>query len=346
MDHEVRATDVAGAVQSEVTLPAVSGRPTQHPILRLVARRILLGLLTLLLVSILVFWVTLVLPGDAAQAILGRTATPESLAALREQLHLNDPAPLRYWEWLSGVIRGDAGMSLAAQVPVWDQVGPRLVNSAILLAITTAVAIPIAMFLGILAGVRRDTPFDTALSTVTLAAAAVPEFVIAIGLVVLLASVVLRILPPVSLIPPGQSPLDDPVVLVLPVLTLTIAVFPYIFRMVRASMIECMSSEYVEMARLKGMSAKRVVFWHALPNALPTTVQAIGLTLAYLAGGVVVVEYIFGYSGIGDLLVVAVTARDVPVIQLIVVLLAAVYVTVNITTDTVSLLLSPKARAR
>jgi peptide/nickel transport system permease protein len=207
-------------------------------------------------------------------------------------------------------------------------------------------AIPLALIMGIAAGVRRDHPFDHVSGTLALVAAAVPEFVIAIVLILLFASVVLRVLPPVSLVPPGASPLSDPSILVLPVATLAIAVIPYVMRMVRASMIEAMQSEYVEMARLKGMPGHRVVLRHALPNALPTTVQAIGLTLAYLAGGVVVVEYVFGYPGIGQALISAVNARDVPVIQFVVIVLAAFYIVVNIAADVTSLLLSPKARTR
>lgn len=309
-------------------------------------RRLLLGLLTLLAVSFLVFFATQILPGDAAQAILGRNATPDSLAALRAQLHLDQPAPMRYWLWFTGILRGDTGTSLATGSSVWSLVAPRLLNSAILLVLVVVVAVPLALVVGIAGAVRRDRAFDHVTGTLALMAAAVPEFVVAIGLVLLFASVVLQVLPPVSLVPPGSSPLSDPRILILPVATLTIAVVPYILRMVRASMIEAMQGEYVEMARLKGMPVHRLVFRHALPNALPTTVQAIGLTLAYLAGGVVVVEYVFGYAGIGQALINAVDARDVPAIQFIVVVLAAFYVLVNIVADLVSLLLSPRARTR
>ena len=318
----------------------------RHPLARLIARRTLLGLLTLLLVSLLVFWATQVLPGDAAQAILGRNATPESLSALREQLHLDRSPAAQYMTWLHGLLTGDTGSSLTTSSSVWDLVAPRLKNSAILLALVVVIAIPLALLAGVTAGVRRDTPFDHATSTLALMAAAVPEFVVAIALILLFASLVFQLVPPVSLVPPGESPLSNPQILVLPVATLTIAVVPYILRMVRAAIIESMNSEYVEMARLKGLTRNRVVFAHALPNSLPPTIQAIGLTLAYLAGGVVVVEYVFGYPGIGQALVTAVNARDVPVIQFIVIVLAAFYIIVNVTTDVISLLLSPKARTR
>ncbi|MDR2983898.1 MAG: ABC transporter permease [Nocardiopsaceae bacterium] len=313
---------------------------------RMVIRRILLGVLTLFLLSLLVFAATQVLPGDAAQAVLGRTATPAALHALRLRLHLDRPAFVQYWLWISGLLRGHPGLSLATQGPVWELVASRLVNSAVLLALVSACAIPLSLLAGVLAAVRRDRAFDNVSSLAALAVAAVPEFVVAIALILLLASAVFHVLPPVSLVPPGTSVLSKPNILVLPVLTLTLAVFPYIFRMIRASMIEALSSEYVEMALLKGMPLRRRVLSHALPNALPPAVQAVGLTLAYLAGGVVVVEYVFGYPGIGQGLVNAVNARDLPTIQLTVLLFAGFYVMVNIITDVISLLLTPRLRTR
>jgi len=172
----------------------------------------------------------------------------------------------------------------------------------------------------------------------------VPEFVIGIGLIIVFATVVLHWLPPVSLVPPGTSVWASPRILVLPTLTLVIAVFPYIFRMMRSSMIEVLDSEYIEMARLKGIAQRRLILRHALPNAIAPTVQVIALTFAYLAGGVVVVEFVFGFPGIGQGLVNAVFTRDIPMIQFIVVLLAAFYVVVNITADVVAVLVTPKLR--
>jgi peptide/nickel transport system permease protein len=312
----------------------------------LVIRRVLLGILTLFLLSVLVFGATQILPGDAAQAVLGRNATPAALRALRLQLHLYRPAVVQYWLWVSGLVHGNPGTSLATQGPVWDLVSARLVNSGVLLVLVSVCAIPLALVTGVVAAVRRDRAFDHASSLLALAIAAVPEFVIAIALILLLASAVFHLLPPVSLVPPGVTVWSEPRVLVLPVLTLTLAVLPYIFRMIRASMIEALDSEYVEMALLKGMPLRRRVFSHALPNALPPAVQAIGLTLAYLAGGVVVVEYVFGYPGIGQGLVNAVNARDLPTIQLTVLLFAGFYVLVNITADVISLILTPRLRTR
>lgn len=310
----------------------------------LLARRLVLGVATLLVASMLVFAATQLLPGDAARAVLGRTATPESLAAFRTQFGLDRPLLSQYWSWLSGVLTGDPGTSTANSLPVWGQVEPRLVNSLYLLVLVAIVAIPLAIALGAWSAFRRDRALDHTLTTASLAAAALPEFVVAIGLTLLFATGLFKILPPVSLVPPGTSVWADPQVLVLPVLTLTIAVIPYIFRMFRASMIQVLESEYVETARLKGVPTRRLLVKHAAPNALAPAVQAVALTFAYLAGGVVVVEFVFGYPGIGQALVNAVATRDLPTIQFVVLLLAAFYVAVNLAADVVVVLLTPKLR--
>jgi peptide/nickel transport system permease protein len=316
----------------------------RHPLLGFVGRRVFLGALTLLLVSVVVFAATQILPGDAARAVLGRSATPERLQILRLQLHLDRPALTQYWIWLSGLFAGDLGTSLVTPQGIYQLAAPRIANSFSLLVIVGAIGVPVAVALGIAAAIRRNRAFDTGLSVVALAMAAVPEFVIGIGLIILFATVVLHWLPPVSLVPPGTSVWARPRILVLPTLTLVIAVFPYIFRMMRSSMIEVLESEYIEMARLKGMGQRRLILRHALPNAIAPTVQVIALTFAYLAGGVVVVEYVFGFPGIGQGLVNAVFTRDIPMIQFIVVLLAAFYVAVNITADVVVVLVTPKLR--
>jgi peptide/nickel transport system permease protein len=313
-------------------------------IFRTIVRRMLLGVLTLFLVSIVVFAATQLLPGDAARAVLGRDATPQRLAAFRAQFHLNHSAVSQYWAWLSGLLEGNPGTSLANGLPVWSTVQPRIVNSLYLLVVVGVVGVPLSLGLGIWAALRRDKLFDHATSTITLAAAALPEFVVAIALIIVFATVVLQVLPPVSLVAPGTSVWSEPDVLVLPVATLTIAVVPYIYRMTRGTMIEVLESEYIEMARLKGTPRRALLLRHALPNALAPTVQAIALTFAYLAGGVVVVEYVFGYPGVGQGLVNAVSARDLPTIQLIVLLLAAFYVAVNILADVVAIMATPKLR--
>jgi peptide/nickel transport system permease protein len=316
----------------------------RHPLLGFLGRRLLLGALTLLLVSIVVFAATQILPGDAARAVLGRSATPERLEALRLQLHLDRPALTQYWIWLSGLFAGDLGASLVTPQGIYQLAAPRIANSFTLLVITGAVGVPLAIAFGIAAAMRHNRPFDTSVSVAALAMAAVPEFVIGIGLIILFATVVLHWLPPVSLVFPGHSLWATPRILVLPVLTLVIAVFPYIFRMMRSSMIEVLESEYIEMARLKGIAQRRLILRHALPNAIAPTVQVVALTFAYLAGGVVVVEYVFGFPGIGQGLVSAVFTRDIPMIQFITVLLAAFYVAVNIAADVIAVLVTPRLR--
>src|SRR5689334_9995516 len=331
-------------ITDDASQPGLGARLGGDIIFRTIVRRLLLGVLTLFLVSVVIFAATQLLPGDAARAVLGRDATPARLAAFRREFHLNQSAAAQYWNWLSGLLHGNPGTSLANGLPVWSTVQPRLVNSLYLLLVVGLVGVPLSLGLGIWAALRRDKLFDHAASTVTLAAAALPEFVVAIALIIVFATVVLQVLPPVSLVAPGTSVWSHPEVLVLPVATLTIAVVPYIYRMARGTMIEVLESEYIEMARLKGTPRRALLLRHALPNALAPTVQAIALTFAYLAGGVVVVEYVFGYPGIGQGLVNAVSARDLPTIQLIVLILAAFYVLVNIIADVVVILVTPKLR--
>jgi len=315
-----------------------------HPIGRLVISRLGGGVITLIIVSIVVFAATQILPGNAAYAVLGHNATPARLHALELQLGLNRSAAAQYAAWIGGLLTGKAGNSLANGQPVWALVAPRLVNSAVLVALSGLAGALIGVLLGAIAALRKDSLFDYVMSVVSLAVTALPEFVIAISLVILFATVVFQVLPAVSVLPPGTWAWQQPELLVLPIATLVIVVVPYIFRMMRAAMIEALESEYVEMARLKGLPAWRVLLVHALPNAVPPTVQVIGLNLLYLAGGIVVVEYVFDFPGIGQGLVNAVSNRDIPVIQLIVVILAAFYVFMNILTDVVALLATPRRR--
>ena len=321
-------------------------QPFLRPVARIVLRRVLLGLVTLLLVSIVVFAATQWLPGDAARAITGRSATPERLQALRAQLHLDRPAAEQYATWLLAFARGDLGTSLVNGKPVIDIIGPRLLNSGVLLVLVVVIAVPLALLTGIGAALTRNRRFDTAASVGALALAAVPEFVLAIALVILFSTVVFHWLPPVSLIRPDTPILEQWLRLVLPVATLILAVFPYLFRMVRGLVVDVLDSDYVEMARLKGLPAARIVFVHALPNAVAPLGQAVALVCAYLAGGIVVVEFIFSFPGIGQGLVQAVEARDLPAIQAIVVVLASFYVILNIAADLFALLMTPRARTK
>ena len=314
------------------------------PLLKIILRRVGLGILTLFLVSVLVFAATQALPGDTARAILGRSATPERLKELRERLGLNEPATTQYAKWLGHIVRGDLGDSLVASQPVMKLLGDRIMNSAALVFVAAIISIPISILIGSLSGLLRDRPFDTAVSLGSLGLAALPEFVIGILLIMLLATQVFHLFPAVSRVNPAESIWQQVDMLILPALTLILAVAPYIIRILRASMIEVLESEYVQMARLKGMPENIVLRSHALPNAVIPAIQVIALNLAWLAGGVVVVEYLFNYPGIGSGLVDAVANRDVPVIQAIVLLIASLYVGFNLIADILTILVSPRLR--
>ncbi|MGH2927000.1 MAG: ABC transporter permease [Solirubrobacteraceae bacterium] len=311
---------------------------------RFLVRRTLLGLLTLFLVSIVVFAATQALPGNAAVAILGRSATPARLAALTRQLHLNEPAVTQYTHWLGGVLTGNLGISAATQQPVTQYIGGRIANSAFLVVISAIVAIPLSILLGVWMAVRRDRPADHVLSLTTLTLAALPEFVIGIGLALLLATNLSHVFPAVSIVPPGEHAWDQFNTVILPAVTLIIAVTPYISRIMRASMVEVLESDYVTMARLKGLPDRTVIWRHAVPNAIVPAIQVSALQLAYLAGGIVVVEYVFSYPGIGSALADAVGNRDVPVVQALALIMAAVYVVVNLVADLLTIVVTPRLR--
>jgi peptide/nickel transport system permease protein len=312
-----------------------------------VIRRLLLGLIVLIMVSIVVFAATQALPGDPARAILGRSATPQSLAALRLKLHLNQPVFTQYWTWLTGLLRGNLGTSLAAQEPVTTLLRPKLVNSSVLVAVSAIVSIPLSIAIGSWAALKREKIFDTVSSNLLLALAALPEFVVAVVLVLLFATTVFPgLLPAISRIPPGSGPWNYPSALVLPVLTLVIAVAPYVARIMRASMVEVLESDYIEMARLKGLPERTVMIRHALPNALGPVFQVIALNLAYLAGGIVIVEFVFDYTGIGTGLQEAVLNHDLPVVQALAMLIAALYVVLNLLADVATIMVTPRLRTR
>jgi peptide/nickel transport system permease protein len=312
--------------------------------IKLFLRRLVLGLLTLWLVSLLVFAATQALSGDAATAILGKTATPERLAALRSQLHLDEPVWRQYSSWLTGVAVGNLGESYATGKAVSSLISERIGNSAFLVLIAAAVAIPLSLSIGILSAVRRDSAIDHVLSTTSLVIAALPEFVIGIALILVLSIGPFHLLPAVSLLAEDVPLWRQPQQLVLPALTLVLAVVPYMSRIMRGSMIEIMESEYVEMARLKGLPQRLVILRHALPNAIVPSVQVVALQLAWLAGGVVVVEYVFRFPGIGQSLVDGVANRDLPVVQALTLLVGALYVLLNLLADIGTILLTPKLK--
>lgn len=328
----------------------VAGEPKRRvgvpPLVGFVVRRLLQGVLTLILVSVLVFAATQALPSDPARAILGRSATPEGVAALRHELNLDRPVIAQYTSWIGDAVRGDLGRSVgeAARRPVSEIIAPRIANSAVLMIIAAAVSIPLAVFIGALSGLMRDRPFDHAASIGALVLAAAPEFVVGIVLILIFGTGLFHVLPPVSLLDPNIALLDQSDKLVLPALTLILAVTPYVARMVRASVIEVLESDYIEMARLKGLRPSYVLTRHALPNAIVPTISVTALQFAYLAGGVVVVEYVFGYPGVGSSLVEAVANRDLPTIQALALLIAAFYVLVNLVADIATILISPRLR--
>jgi peptide/nickel transport system permease protein len=311
---------------------------------RLIVRRIGLGVLTLWLVSLVVFAAVIALPGDAATAILGKEATPDRVAALREQLHLNDSTVSQYLHWLGGILTFDLGNSAATQQPVTQLLSDRVGNSAFLVFVASAIAIPLSIVIGVWLAMKRDKPADHVTSTVALVLASLPEFVIGIGLILIFATGVFHLFPAVSLLAPGQKAWEAPNAVVLPAATLVIAVVPYISRIMRGSMIEVLESEYVTMARLKGLPERRVIWRHAVPNAIVPAIQVAALQLAWMAGGVVVVEFVFQYPGIGAALVDAVANRDMPVVQTVTMLAAGIYVGLNLLADLATILVTPRLR--
>jgi len=317
---------------------------TAHPIRSLIVSRLLTGALSVFVISIVVYAATLILPGDAATAILGQQATPERLAQLRHQLHLDQSPVAGYLSWIKGALHGDFGKSLTQGQPVWDIIGPRLANSITLIVVTAIISTILGVLLGMWAAARRDSWLDHSLSVGALVASSLPEFVVSVFVVMVFAVNVFALFPAVSILPVGAHIWSEPNKLVLPVVALVIVVTPYVFRMFRASLIEALTSDYVEVATLKGASTSRLLFGHALPNALAATIQVVGLNLLYLAGGIALVETVFQFPGIGLSLVASITDRDVPMIQFLVVLLAIAYVLLNIATDVAVLLVTPRRR--
>lgn len=322
-----------------------SGHPprTRHPIARFVAWRVAVGVGLLAGISVLVFVGTSALPGDAAAQILGRNAGTSALAILNRELGLNKPAPVRYWDWVSGLLHGSFGHSLVSGDTVASIIGFRLVNTLILAGAAGLVLIPLAMVLGVIGGRRPGSALDNIIASSSLAMIAAPEFIIG-TLLIFFFAVKLGLLPAVSILAFGTNPLGDPSILLLPVATLVIVGSAYIIRMVRAGVVEVMSSDYVQMARLNGIPERRVVVKYGLRNALAPTVQVIALTLQWLIGGLFVVETVFAYPGIGYEMVQAVIARDIPVVQAVAMIIAAFYITINILADVAVVLLVPKLR--
>lgn len=314
-----------------------------HSVLMLVAYRLLLGLLLLLAVSVMIFVGTQVLPGDVAQSILGQSATPQSLANLRAQLGLNEPAYLRYFHWLGGVLTGDLGTALTTGQDISEAIAVRLWNTLFLAFWAAAVAVPLAIILGLIAVRYRNGPVDKAISATAMTSASLPEFFVAYVLIYFLA-VKWHIFPPISTVYDTMSFLERMRAIALPAMALTLLVLAHMMRMARAAILNVMQSAYIETAELKGLRPISVIRKHAFPNAIAPIVNVVTLNLAYLIVGVVVVEVIFVYPGMGQYLVDHVSKRDVPVVQSVGLIFAAVYVGLNIVADIVSILANPRLR--
>lgn len=317
-----------------------------HATRRWLLRRLLFSIFVLFGVSILVFAATQALPGDPAVQILGHGAQPAQLAALRRQLGLDRPLLSQYGHWLGHLLSGSLGDSLTTHQAVGGLLLDRGLASLTLVLSSAVIAIPLALVLGTLGAVRRDRPSDHVAQVVLLVLTALPEFVIGLALLILFATSVLKLLPAVALVPSGGSAFRHPKELVLPVLTLVLAVLPYLARLQRAAMIDVLESDYVQMARLKGLPEQLVVRRHALRNSVVPVVQGSALALIYLTGGIITIEYLFAYPGLGTALATAVEGRDVPVIQDVVLLLASVYVLVNLVADLLTVFLIPRLRTQ
>ena len=310
-------------------------------LLRVVAQRFALGLLTLFIVSLVIASIVELLPGDITQAILGQTATPETVEAFRRELGIDRPVHERYIEWLSGMVTGDMGKSLANKREISELVGTRLSNTLFLGGFAAAIAVPLSLILGLLAALYRNSIFDRGINLFTLTSISFPEFFVAYILILLFA-VKAGWFPGISNVS-TDLPLGDKLFrTLLPAATLTLVVVAHMMRMTRAAIINLLSSDYIEMAHLKGIRPMRVIFYHALPNAWGPIVNVIALNLAYLVVGVVIVEVVFVYPGLGQLLVDSVSKRDVPVVQACSMIFAGVYILLNLLADIVSIVTNPR----
>ena len=310
-------------------------------LLKVVAQRFALGLLTLFVVSLIIASIVELLPGDITQAILGQTATPETVEAFRRELGIDRPVHERYVEWLRGMVTGDMGKSLANKREISELVGTRLSNTLFLGGFAAAIAVPLSLILGLLAALYRNSIFDRGINLFTLTSISFPEFFVAYILILLFA-VKTGWFPGISNVS-KDLPLGDKLFrTLLPAATLTLVVVAHMMRMTRAAIINLLSSDYIEMAHLKGIRPMRVIFYHALPNAWGPIVNVIALNLAYLVVGVVIVEVVFVYPGLGQLLVDSVSKRDVPVVQACSMIFAGVYILLNLLADIVSIVTNPR----
>ncbi|QIG48959.1 ABC transporter permease [Nordella sp. HKS 07] len=316
-----------------------------HPLLRTVLQRLGLGLITLFVVSLIIFSAIEFLPGDFAKAILGQSATPETVAAFQKEIGLDKPAHERYLNWIGGVLQGDFGSSFSSRVgfrrSVMEIIGPRLLNTLFLAGITALVAVPLALGLGLLAALYRNSFFDRAVNAVTLTTISFPEFFVAYILMLFLA-VKFPIFHSLSNVTADMPFFERLQRTALPVLTLTLIIVAHMMRMTRAAIISLLASPYIEMARLKGVSPGQIILRHALPNAWAPIATVIAFNMAYLIVGAVVVEVVFVYPGVGQAMVDAVRSRDIPVVQACALIFAVAYILLNLLADIISIATNPR----
>lgn len=320
-----------------------------HPIVKTVLQRLLFGLITLFFVSLIIFSAVEMLPGDFGEAVLGQAATEETVAAYRRELGLDQPMYTRYFSWVGGVIQGDFGNSFSGRAAsgvdrsrgVVELIAPRLNNTLFLASMTALIAVPLSLFLGITAALYRNSIYDRVVNAVTLTTIATPEFFVAYILILFFASLN-QWFPSLANIDAGMTLGEKIYKSALPSLTLTLVIVAHMMRMTRAAIINLLASPYIEMARLKGISSSQVILKHALPNAWAPIATVIAFNLAYLVVGVVVVEVVFVYPGVGQLMVDAVRTRDIPVVQACALFFAGTYIMLNLIADIIGIITNPR----
>jgi peptide/nickel transport system permease protein len=310
-------------------------------IVRLIIQRLSLGILVLFAVSLIIFLGVELLPGDLCQAIQGQSATESTVAACRQDLGLDQPALIRYINWLTNISHGDFGTSLANGREISELISVRLANTFFLALVAAVIAVPLSLVLGILAALYRNSWFDRSINVLTLSSISFPEFFVAY-ILILVFSVKLAWFPSLSDVSSDTPLLERLHKVFLPALTLTLVVMAHMMRMTRAAIINLMASPYIEMAKFKGLSRSRIIIYHALPNAWAPIVNVVALNLAYLIVGVVIVEVVFVYPGLGQLIVDSVQKRDIPVVQACSIIFAATYVLLNLTADIISIATNPR----
>lgn len=310
---------------------------------KLILKRVASAMVTLFAISVLISLGVELLPGDLAQAVLGKGATQEALIAFRMELGLNQPIYIRYINWLGGIMQGDLGSSLANRIPVANLIGSRLWNTLFLASVAAIVAVPLSVFLGFLMALYRESLIDKFLSMVTLTTISFPEYLIAYILIAIL-SVQFPIFSSMAYVSPEMGFWDQLYAITLPVLTLVLAVIAHMMRLTRAAIINVLTSPYIEMAEFKGMKRSWIILYHALPNSLPPIINVIAVNLAYLVVGVVVVEVVFVYPGLGQLLADSVLKRDLPVVQVSALIFAGIFIFLNLTADILSIYVNPRLR--